>query len=1125
MRPGTPESTAPPAVADSTFGGDTSARLRTRSELEEFVRDIWAAVLDQAPERLGPDENFFSVGGDSLLIAQVMDRINTELYTGREHAAPHVTEYFAHTTIRALAERLHVGATGMDEPAVGKSASRAGAAAQSGGRIAIIGISGRFPGAPDVEALWRNLRDGVESIRTFSDAELLQAGVAAGTLRQPGYVKRGGFIEGVDRMDAEFFNLTPREAALTCPQQRLLLECAEEALEQAGYGTRHPTLRVGVFVSAGPSTYVSDHLYRGPGFFESLEGFTVASLNGSPATRISYLLDLTGPSLSIETACSSSLVDVHLACRALRGGECDMALAGGASVTAFGPKGYLCEDGGVVSPDGHCRPFDEAGRGTVFTSGAGVVLLKPLESAIRDRDTIYAVILGSAVNNDGGRKVGFTAPSLSGQAAVLSLACIDAGVDPSGLQYIETHGTGTPLGDPIEISALRRAFPELGRGSGRCALGALKGNVGHLQVAAGIAGLIKVTLALHHRELPPAVGFQNLNSAIDLDDGVLYVNERLQRWTSDRGIRRAGVSAFGIGGTNAHVILEEAPVPARAATTHPGEGRSCLLTASSRSASALGAICADLSAHLARHPEISLADVSHTLRRGRADHAFRAQCVCSDVGQAVQALKTLGESTATTQPVTRPPTVIFMFPGQGCQHPQMLRGLYRDQQVFHDHVDRGATLLLELTGTDIRSLLGMQPGADLHVEPAHRLDATELCQPMLFVLEHALAMLWISLGVRPAAMIGHSLGEYVAACVAGVLPPQDMLRLLVRRGRIMQAAAPGSMLAVLLDRGEASKLLERGCAIAAVNGPRNCVIAGPSAAIARIEATLKARGQHSTRLATSHAYHSPAMRAIAAELDEVLRSAALRAPSIPYISNVSGALITAAEATSTDYWTRHLLGTVEFAPGVETLAHGVPKVFLEVGPGCSLSSLARSTLGRGPHRVISSCRHPLSEQQDTEAFLEAVGKLWQVGAGLDWSGLTEHHPCSRVPLPTYPFQRQRHWIEPLREPRGDSEGRAATAWGGTSAIRAAGPCSGEPSRSEVESRLAELWSELLGVETVGPSDDFFELGGDSLLAAELCARSQSVLGRRISPAQLLRHRTIEHMAEFIAAGSTVSAPA
>ncbi len=1038
---------APGLSADADLPNTCTARAQTLQELEDFVRGVWAAVLHTSVDRIDLDRNFFSLGGDSLLILQVMDRITTGLYPDRPDAAPHITEYFAHTTVRALAQRL----SGAECPTrqcttaqghVSHEADRPErnsdtGAARGAARIAIIGLSGRFPGAPNIETFWSNLRAGVESLQTFSDAELLRAGVTPETLHQPGYVKRGSYLEGVDRMDAEFFGLTPREAALTCPQQRLLLECAEEALELAGYGARDRQLRVGVFVSAGPSAYVSDHLYKGPGFFDSLEGFAVAALNSSPATRISYLLDLTGPSMSIDTACSSSLVDVHQACQSLLQGECDMALAGGASVTAFAPRGYHCEEDGVVSPDGRCRPFDNEARGTVFTSGAGIVLLKPLEKALRDRDTIYAVILGSAINNDGKRKVGYTAPGLAGQSAALSRACANAQIDPSSLQYIETHGTGTSLGDPIEISALQMAFPHLGERGERCALGSLKGNVGHLQVAAGVAGLIKTALALHHREIPPSAGFRALNSAISLEGTGFYVSECLRRWSSERVPRRAGVSSFGIGGTNAHVILEEAPVLAHAPTVAsalecpdhagaasgstigsvPAEPPAHLLIVSARTSSALRGICADLAAHLDHHPGVPLAEVAHTLRVGRAEHAFRAHCVSSDSGGAARALHALSQSDGILTPVTRPPAVIFMFPGQGSQHPQMMRGLYHAEPIFREHVDRGASLLLELTGTDIRSLLGMTgtPG----------IPADELVRPLLFVLDYALAQLWMSCGVKPAAMIGQGVGEYVAACVAGVLTPGELLRLLVHQS-------------------------------------------------------------------------------VSSRFAEVLRAVKLQAPRIPYISNLTGQLIQGSEATSSAYWTAHLWRTVELAAGIDTLAQGGPKVFLEVGPGSALCNRVRPLLGSGTHRIIPSSRPALSEERDIEAFLGALGKLWQTGVPIDWSGHGEPlgEPLPRVPLPTYPFERRRHWIEPHRR----ISGRFEPAQEGSPGVTP---------RGKLEQRLTDLWSELLGVETIGPADDFFELGGDSLLAAQLGTRSQSALGRRISAAELVSHRTIARLADLI----------
>jgi acyl transferase domain-containing protein len=1104
----------------------TPAVPKTQQELEDFLRVVWAAVLGAPVEQIGLDANFFSLGGDSLLIAQVMDRINTELYADCIDAAPLITEYFAHTTVRALAQRLGRGQDSRADDARPTPSPACESPSSGRGRIAIVGFSGRFPGGADVRAFWDNLRQGINSIRTYSGDELLEAGVAPEVLKQPGYVKSGSVLEGLDRMDAEFFGLTPREAALTCPQQRLLLECAEEALEHAGYGARDPQLRVGVYVSAGHSAYVADHLYRGPGYFESLEGFAVAAINSAPATRISYLLNLTGPSLSIDTACSSSLVDVHQACQSLLNGECDMALAGGASVSAFAPRGYFCEDGGVVSPDGQCRPFDVDARGTVFTSGAGMVLLKRLERAVEDRDEIHAVIIGSAINNDGRGKIGYTAPGQNGQVAVLSEACRAAGIEPGTLQYIETHGTGTPLGDPIEVAALQAVWSQSGQHAERCALGSLKGNIGHTQVAAGISGLIKTTLALKHQEIPPSGGFRALNPAITSGDTSFYINERLQSWTTNGGPRRAGVSSFGIGGTNAHVILEEAPVSSPAPSEQAGEH---LLVVSARTESTLRTLCADLGAQLAVQPDVALAEVAYTLQVGRSAHAYRSSLVCRDVREALEGLREASQAGTTVTPVTRAPGIVFMFPGQGSQHLGMLRGLYAAEPTFREHVNRLAEILLAQTGTDILALLGM--GSDSYTESddlARRLAATELCQPLLFVLEYALAQLWMSWGVRPAAMIGHSLGEYVAACVAGVLPPEKMLQLLVQRGRIMASAMSGSMLSVGVEREQAVRFLEPQCSIATVNGPRACVIAGPTPAIARIEAALKARGVRSTRLPTSHAYHSPSMQPVAMEFARVLRELQFAPPRIPYASNLTGKLIRAEEATSADYWVAHMLGTVEFATGIETLARGGPKVFLEVGPGCTLTNLARPILSAGgTHRVVASSRHALSEDGDRATLLGALAKLWQSGISIDWTRFNAEHRGRRVALPTYPFERQRHWIEPHATSGARvSPGKQAVshAQAREAVVHEGRPADTLRPRTEIEQRLSDLWSQLLGKHGISRGEDFFELGGDSLLAAQMGARSQDVLGRRISPAELLQHRTIARLAELLA-GEVQATPA
>ncbi|HEU4323142.1 MAG TPA: type I polyketide synthase, partial [Roseiflexaceae bacterium] len=703
--------------------------------------------------------------------------------------------------------------------------------------IAIVGMGGRFPGAPDLDAFWDNLARGVESITTFTDAQLRAAGVSPEEFGNKYYVKSGTVVSGADLFDAPFFNLTPREAAITDPQHRVMLECAWEALEHAGYDSERFDGRIGVYVGASMSTYLT-HLYTNPEIMESAGHFQVFLGNEKDhvATRVSYKLDLRGPSVTVQTACSTSLVAVHMACESLLGGQCDMALAGGVTIRVPQESGYWYQEGGLFSPDGHCRTFDAQAQGTVFGNGAGVVVLKRLADALDDNDTIYAVIKSSAINNDGALKVGYTAPSLEGQSRVIAEAQQLAGIDPRTIGYVEAHGTATPLGDPIEVAALTNVFRTQTAERGFCAIGSVKSNIGHLDVAAGIAGLLKTALALRHGQLPPSLHFHTPNPQIDFAQTPFYVNTALAPWPASSTPRRAGVSSFGIGGTNAHLILEEAPTPPPPAPARPSE----LLLLSARSPAALAAAAERLAQHLLAHPELPLADIASTLQTGRRAFAHRLAFVCRTAAEAVEILgdpASPRRRVSAVEPQRR--SVAWLFPGQGAQHVGMGADLYAQEPAFRDALDRCAALLKPLLGLDIRTLIFEESeqqstkgtngsGRDnLKLKPQNsKLTETVLAQPALFAVEYALAQLWLARGLVPQALLGHSLGEYVAATVAGVFSLEDALALVVARGKLMQTLGGGAMLAVALGEQQLLALLPPELALAAVNAPELCVVAG-----------------------------------------------------------------------------------------------------------------------------------------------------------------------------------------------------------------------------------------------------------------------------------------------------------
>ncbi|HWA28156.1 MAG TPA: type I polyketide synthase, partial [Lacunisphaera sp.] len=748
----------------------------------------------------------------------------------------------------------------------------------------------------------------------------------------------------------------------------------------------------------------------------SAEGFQVMLGNGGDflATRISYKLDLKGPSVNVQTACSTSLVAVQMACKELFSGECDMALAGGVSLCAQQIGGYFYQPEGILSPDGHCRAFDKRAQGTVGTGGVGMVVLKRLSDALADGDTIRAVIKGAASNNDGALKVGFTAPSVQGQAGVIATAQAMAGVEARSIDYIEAHGTGTALGDPIEIAALTQAFRLSTRESGFCAIGSVKTNIGHADAAAGVAGLIKTVLALEHGQIPPSLHFEAPNPKIDFLNSPFYVNTRLQKWGRNGMPRRAGVSSFGIGGTNAHVILEEAPERMQGDKGWPYQ----ILVVSARTSSALDQATANLLAYLKENEQADLADVAYTLQVGRKAWGKRRVVIGVDRAQAIRALETKeGVFTAAGEIKERP--VVFMFSGQGAQYVGMGRELYKQAGVFRTEVDRCSELLKAEMGVDIREVLYAESAGAAEME---RLQSTQYAQPALFVVEYALAKLWMSWGVEPQAMIGHSIGEYVAACLAGVFSLEEGLKLVAARGRLMQQLPGGSMLSVPFSgEGAQALLLEFGLehqlCVAAENGPELSVVSGANEWIDKLEAVLVGRGVGTRRLHTSHAFHSAMMDAIVEPFVRFVRRVKLRPPARPYLSNLTGKLITPEEATDSAYWGRHLRGTVRFCAGVQELMTTAGTVFLEVGPGRSLVSLVKAQASEAAVSAVASLPPPQAAGSDVVQVLQALGQLWLAGGKVDWAGLHAGRRRCRVPLPTYPFERQRYWIDKRPENR------------------------------------------------------------------------------------------------------------
>ena len=986
--------------------------------------------------------------------------------------------------------------------------------------IAVIGMAGRFPGADSVTQFWENLRAGKESIVTLSEEALTAAGVSPATLADPTYVRRAPLLDGIDEFDAEYFGMNPYTARMMDPQQRLFLQTAWHALEDSGYDPDNYDGSIGVFASSTASGYLMDNLmsHRDTKTLVS-EGITVEMFNlvllndkDHLATRVSHELNLRGPSMSVQTACSSSLVAVHLACQSLLSGECDLALAGASAIRVPHHVGYTYEPGAMVSQSGHCRPFDAKADGTIFGSGVAAVILKPLQTALDDGDRIHAVIRGSAVNNDGALKMTYAAPTVSGQAEVIAEAQAVAGVDSSTIGFVETHGTGTPLGDPIEIEALRQAFSasEVSR-SRPCVLGSVKSNIGHLDAASGVAGLIKTIMCLKNKAIPPTVHYSAPNPELHLENTEFVITDTFTPWESDTP-RRAGVSSFGVGGTNAHVVVEEAPATRHAAAAATSPAGPQVLLISARTRESVHDAKAALAAELARDEKLSLPDVAFTLAHRRT-HEVRMAAVVADRADAVAVLSAgehddiwVGEAPAGVTPGDA--HTAFVFPGQGSQHVGMARGLYDTEPEFRHVFDRCAAGFDAELGIDLKAqVFGAGSGTSL--------ESTDLAQPALFAVEYSLARLVMSYGAEPAALAGHSIGELVAATVAGVFDLDTAIKVVAMRARLMHGAPPGAMVAVAADHDDITAHMTDEVDLAAINEFGSCVLAGPEHAIRDVTDRLAATGVVARRVRTSHGFHSQAMDSVIAPFTEFLSTLTLHAPQIPMLSNLTGTWMTDEEATDPGRWARHIRSTVRFADELQTLLADPQRVLVEVGPGGSLTGSAVRMPGWSQtHRAARLMRHPVQTREDRDVFLLALGQLWAAGVNIDWTRLYGEDP-QRITLPGYAFARQRYWIDPaassVRNP-------AVTAQVAAEDI---GPATGQSGGSvdahaQMHATLQRIWSQCLGVETVAAGDNFFDIGGDSLVAIGV-AMTASHEGVELTPQDLYDNPTLAALTDAIVA--------
>ena len=1100
--------------------------IAPRTAAEKQLANLWCDLLQL--EEVGIDDGFFDLGGNSLAAVRMVSQYHTRF--GREIPPVKVFQY---PTIAKLAEFLkeEESDTKSDFLAEAETRARHQRKSQDGNErardaVAVIGMTGRFPGAANLDQLWRNLCNSVESISFFTPEEL-GPGIDEHLRNDPDYIRARGLIEGADLFDAAFFGINPLEARVMDPQQRVFLELAQQALENAGYDPERYKGRIGVFAGIGDNHYYTTNLLTQPDLLAMAGKLAVEYGNQKDyiALRTAYLLDLRGPAISLNTACSTTLLTVDQAYRSLLDYECDIALSGGIDITVPQKSGFLYQEGGTFAKDGHCRPFDADATGTMFCDGAGVVMLKRLADALTDGDTIYAVIRGTGKNNNGARPASFLAPSVDGQADAIALAQSNANVPVETIRYIEAHGTGTPVGDPIEFEALRKVFESKTGKKQFCYIGSIKGNIGHPTNAAGVAGLIKAALVLHHEEIPPTLHFKTPNPKIEFASSPFIMADKLIPFPRGTEARRTAVSSFGFGGTNVHVILEEAPVPKGASASRPLQ----LLPLSAKSPAALDAYSRALAEHLAEHlasaaPE-AFADAAYTFQTGRKQMAHRRFVVAADSSEAAKLL-------AQPNPLRcggkrcerRDPPVVFLFGGQGTQYVNMGLNLYRDEPLFRAVVDDCCEHLKPHLGRDLRELLYPQSGDEKTAQIS--LQDTFFTQPSIFVIEYALARFWQSLGIEPAMMAGHSIGEFVAATLAGVWELEDALGIIALRGRLMQNLPRGSMMAVSGSADSIAKILPAALQIASNNAPALCVVSGPEADVVQFQKQLEAENIVCRHLHTSHAFHSAMMDPMVEPLREAVAKVQLRAPVRPFVSTVTGRSITASETTDPAYWAQHSRATVEFSKAIQYLKDQGYDLFLECGPRSTLCSLARQQFTPDhPCTAIPTFADTPENNTEWATLLFALGALWQNGVSIDWDAFYAHEERRRIPLPTYPFERQRFWVDPAPVASAAPSLQAASSASATGlsvepfveplassapleSVTSGSSLASRPSSrgDRIAARLVDLLLPVSGRERsqISTSATFMEQGFDSLSLTQVAFAIRKEFSAKVSFSQLMK---------------------
>lgn len=1075
-------------IPENTRPDSAPVLKKPRNSTEKIITKIWSKHLGGI--EIGIDDNFFEMGGTSLLTQKVSAKIKTEL-----NLDVPVTKIYQYPTISGLSHYLNLNAKTSHKKAKNQKAK------VYKGEIAVIGMACRFPGASSIQELWNILKNGEETT-TFFKPEELDNTIPEELRKDPMYVGARGIVASAKYFDARFFGINPKLAQAMDPQQRLFLEIAWEVLEQSGHLPKHYDGTVGVYAGTGNNTYYINNVLPNNELLNAIGRFQANTVNDKDyiASRIAYHLNLKGPAVSVHSACSTSLLAIAEAVEAIRNGQCDVALAGGSSVTSPINSGHLYQEGSMLSADGHCRSFDADGKGTVFSDGAGVVLLKRLEDAITDGDVIHGVIKGIGVNNDGGDKGSFTAPSVEGEAGAIINAMEDADIKPSDISYIEAHGTATPLGDPIEIEGLRLVFGKQQKNK-YCAIGSIKSNMGHLTAAAGVAGVIKTILALKHQKIPASLGYERANPAIDFENSPFYVNNKLKEWNCI-GKRRAGISSFGVGGTNVHIVVEEF----ERKLTSSGQSRPLqILTWSAKTDNSLKNYKSALGNYLKTSANTNLADVAYSLSATRDTFSKRSFTIANSKENAIsQLLSDDANSVIASELRVAPNNLAFLFPGQGAQYLQMGRALYENENVFREAVDVCAKILVDAYQFDIRKIIypnTNSPEAELI------LKETQFTQPALFVVEYALAQLWMSWGIKPTLLCGHSIGEFVAGHLAGIMSLKDALILVAVRGKLVSQLPGGSMLSVRMNYEELIKILPKSLSIATINSDLLCVVSGEDEAIKDFAEIIKEKEIPNRLLATSHAFHSTMMDPVLEDFMKEVKKVQLNTPCIPIISTVTGTWLSDREATDTNYWTDHLRATVRFSDAMETALNLDDLVLLEVGPGRALTSLSQQKKKSKSATSIASLVIPNDNENSYHTVLYALGKLWQKGFEPNWHDFYKNESRQSVWLPAYAFDHKLFWADPPTQKSVEYMNQPDEP-NNNHPISSIQPTMNEVSQIDRKSIILEKISEIVlntaGVELESSEYDysFLELGLDSLVLTQMSITCKNEFNTQISFRQL-----------------------